>query len=34
MKIKIVVHEAEEGPIGLKSPLFQAVLRKATAWKS
>jgi hypothetical protein len=34
MKIKTVVHEAEEGAIGPKSPPFRAALPKATAWMS
>jgi len=34
MKIKIVVHEAEEGAFGPKSPPFRAALLKATAWMS
>jgi hypothetical protein len=34
MKIKIVVHDAEEGASGPRFPLFPAALLKAKAWMS
>ena len=34
MKLKVIVHEAEEGGTGLKFPLFPAARRKETPLRS
>jgi hypothetical protein len=34
MKLKVIIHEAEEGAIGLRFPLFPVVLLKEIHLKS